>query len=138
MGVRMVAFASARDVGGGSGHQRAIDAVLASVCAEDRPVRPSLFKPPPPRPAPSRDLLDHSIAEELAAVTRRLEQLGAVLAADPILLQRHAAQLQSIDLIQQLLGHLAHVISTEQREIAINGISLIELKARLKRTPLVR
>jgi hypothetical protein len=97
-----------------------------------------LFKPAPPRPAPSRDILDHRIAEELEAIGRRLELLGGTLANDPILLHRHAAQLQTIDLVQQMLGHLAQVVATDEKEKAIALITLSELKARLQRRPLAR
>jgi hypothetical protein len=64
-------------------HQRAVDAVQAAIRAEGGPVRPPLFKPAPPRPAPSSDPLDHRIAEELEAIGRRLELLGARLPAIP-------------------------------------------------------
>ena len=119
-------------------HQRAVDAIQAQIRAESRPRRPPLFKPAPPRPAPSSDVLDHRIAEELAAIGRRLELLGGSLAGDPVVLHRHAAQLQSIDLVQQMLGHLAQVIATQERERAVDLITLSELKARLQRRPLLR
>src|SRR4051812_48058080 len=83
-------------------HQREVDAIQAAIRAERAEggvTRPPLFKPAPPRPAPSGDVLDHRVAEELEAIARRLELLGGALASDPILVQRHAAQLQSIDLI---------------------------------------
>ncbi len=134
----MLHLVSSDQSAGGSDHQREIDEMLAAVRAEGGAVRPSLFKPPAPRPAPSTDVLDLRIAEELAAVKRRLDHLGNILAGDPILLHRHAAQLQSIDLIQQVLGHLAQVIATEDRAAAVELISLTELKGRLKRTSLAR
>jgi hypothetical protein len=121
---------------GAPAHQRAVDAIQAAIRAEGTATRPPLFKPAPPRPAPSSDLLDHRIAEELEAIARRLELLGGTLANDPILLHRHAAQLQSIDLIKQTLGHLAQVVATEEREKAVALITLTELKARLDRKPL--
>jgi hypothetical protein len=95
-----------------------------------------LFKPAPPRPAPSKNLLDHRVAEELEAIARRLELLGGTLANDPILLHRHAAQLQSVDLIKQMLCHLAQVVATEENEKAVALITLSALKARLERRPL--
>jgi len=117
-------------------HQREVDAIQAAIRAEGRAVRPPLFKPAPPRPAPSGDLLDHRIAEELEAIARRLELLGGVLANEPILIQRHAGQLQSIDLIKQTLCHLAQVVATDEKEKAVALITLSELKARLERRPL--
>ena len=121
-----------------SAHQREVDAIQAAIRAEGRAARPPLFKPPPPRPAPSDDPLDHRIAEELETIGRRLEMLGGALAADAALLHRHAAQLQSIDLIKQMLGHLAQVVATGDKEQAVALITLSELKARLQRKPLVR
>jgi hypothetical protein len=117
-------------------HQRAVDEIQAAIRAEARAARPPLFKPAPPRPAPSRNPLDHRIAEELEAIARRLELLGGTLANDPILLHRHAAQLQSVDLIKQMLGHLAQVVATEEKAKAVALITLTELKARLERKPL--
>jgi hypothetical protein len=119
-------------------HQREVDAIQAQIRAGGVTARPPLFKPAPPRPAPSRDILDHRIAEELEAIGRRLELLGGTLANDPILLHRHAAQLQTIDLVQQMLGHLAQVVATDEKEKAIALITLSELKARLQRRPLAR
>jgi hypothetical protein len=117
-------------------HQRAVDAIQAGIRAEGAAVRPPLFKPAPPRPAPSGDLLDHRIAEELETIARRLDRLGGALASDPLLIHRHAAQLQSIDLIRQMLCHLSQVVATEEKEKAVALITLSELKARLQRRPL--
>jgi hypothetical protein len=117
-------------------HQREVDAIQAAIRAEGRIARPPLFKPAPARPTPSRDVLDHRIAEELEAIARRLEMLGGVLASEPILIQRHAGQLQSIDLIKQTLCHLSQVVATQEREKAVALITLSELKSRLERRPL--
>jgi hypothetical protein len=122
-------------------HQRAVDEMQAAIRAERAEggvTRPPLFKPAPPRPKPSKNLLDHRVAEELEAIARRLELLGGVLANDPILLHRHAAQLQSVDLIKQMLCHLSQVVATEEqeKEKAVALITLSGLKARLQRRPL--
>jgi hypothetical protein len=117
-------------------HQRAVDAMQATIRAEGQVVRPPLFKPAPPPPLPSQNLLDHRIAEELEAIARRLELLGGTLASDPILLHRHAAQLQSIDLIEQMLCHLSEVVAAEDKAQAVASITLSGLKARLQRKPL--
>ena len=119
-------------------HQREVDAIQAAIRAEGRVARPPLFKPAPPRPAPSPDPLDHRIAEELEAIGRRLELLGGALAADPILLHRHATQLQSIDLVKQMLSHLSQVVASEDKAQAVDLVTLSELKARLQRRPLAR
>lgn len=119
-------------------HQREVDAIQAEIRAEGMVTRPPLFKPAPPRPGPSKTPLDHHIAEELDAISRRLALLGGALANDPILLHRHAAQIQSIDLIEQLLRHLSDVVGTEDKEQAVALITLSELKSRLQRRPLAR
>jgi hypothetical protein len=117
-------------------HQKAVDAAQAEIRADLAAGRRSLFKPPPPGPGRSDDLLDERIAEELALVVRHLEQLGDILVNDPVLIHRHALQLQSIDLMQQVLGHLGRVVTARDRAMAVDRITLVELKARLKRTAL--
>ena len=117
-------------------HQQAVDAALAEVRADLKAGRRSLFKPPPASPGRSGSVLDQRVAEELEMVIRQLEQLGDILATDPILLHRHAAQLQSIDLMQQVLGHLGRVIDAGDRTMAVDRITLTELQARLKRKAL--
>ena len=117
-------------------HQQAVDAAQAAIRADLEAGRRSLFKPPPPNPGRSHDLLDQRIAEELELVVRKLEQLGDVLIGDPILLHRHPQQLQSIDLMQQVLGHLGRVVAARDRSMAVDRITLVELKARLKRKAL--
>ena len=117
-------------------HQQAVDAAQAAIRADLKAGRRSLFKPPPADPGRSDDLLDQRVAEELELVIRHLEQLGDVLVADPILLRRHALQLQSLDLVQQVLGHLGRVAAARDREMAVDRITLVELKARLTRRAL--
>jgi len=58
---------------------------LAGWCEADYP----LVEVPPVEP----NDLDHRIAEELDHVVRKLEHLGGVLAANPMLLNRHPAEL---------------------------------------------
>lgn len=117
-------------------HQQAVDAAQARIRADIEAGRRSLFKPPPPGPGRSGSVLDQRIEEELDVVIRHLEQLGEILAADPILLHRHALQLQSIDLMQQVLGHLGRVVGAGDKAMAVERITLSELKARLKRRAL--
>lgn len=117
-------------------HQRQVDALLAQVRAEPPAKRPRLFKPAPPRPDPSTDPLDLRIAEELECIRRHLDLLGGALVTEPILLHRHASQLQSIDRINQLLGHLARVVGSKQKDMAVDQVTLQDLRGRLKRKPL--
>jgi hypothetical protein len=117
-------------------HQQAVDAAQAAIRADLEAGRRTLFKPPPPSPGRSDDLLDQRIVEELDLVVRKLEQLGEVLVGDPILLHRHAQQLQSLDLVQQVLGHLGRVVASRDRAMAVERVTLVELKSRLKRSAL--
>jgi len=114
-------------------HQQRVDGMVAAARSQTRSARPSLFKPAPPTPQPSKRLLDHRIAEELDYLARQLELLGGVLANDPILLVRHTGPLQSIDLMKQSLGQLARVVAAEDKEQVADRISLTELKGRLQR-----
>ena len=117
-------------------HQPAVDALQARIRTDLKAGKRSLFKPPPPGPGQSHSVLEARVAEELELVIRQLEQLGDILAADPILLRRHAPQLQSIDLMQQVLGHLGRVVGARDKTMAVDRISLTELQGRLKRRAL--
>jgi hypothetical protein len=120
-----------------SDHQRRIDEIQAAIRAETAPAPTrSLFKPAPRRSPPSTDPLDHHLSEELECIRRHLEQLGGVLAGNPLLVQRHATQLQSIDLINQVLGHISGIIASEDRALAVEQVTLRELRSRLQRKPL--
>jgi hypothetical protein len=119
-----------------SEHQQQIDAIQAVIRSEEGVARPSLFKPAPPRPAPSTNLIDHRVAEELEYIVRKLEQLGGILANDPILLRRHAYELQSIDMMKQILRNLAQIVAAQDKALAAEQVSLTELKSRLQRKAL--
>ncbi len=73
------------------------------------------------------------LSEELIYIQRRLENLGNVLSCDPILVVRHARQLQDIDIVMQNLEHLAHVAKAENKIGAIREIGREDLKHRLLR-----
>lgn len=118
-------------------HQRHVDELVAQIRAEDQQPRPSLFKPAPPAPRRSSSTIDLRIAEELDYVRRHLEMLGATLAGDPILLHRHGTSLQAVDLMNQLLGHIARVIESEDKGAAAQQVSHGDLRARLLRKSLV-
>jgi hypothetical protein len=117
-------------------HQRRVDAAQEAIRSETAASRSSLFRPPPARLQPSGNALDQRIAEELEFVARQLERLGGILAEDSILVLRHAAPLQSIDLMKQTLGHLGRVVAAEDKGAAADLVSLPTLKARLQRKPL--
>jgi hypothetical protein len=90
-----------------------------------------------PRLARSSSTIELRIAEEVDCVRRHLEMLGATLAADPILLHRHGTSLQSVDLMNQLLGHLARVIECDDKVAAAQQVSHGDLRSRLLRKSLV-
>lgn len=121
----------------GPAQQRLVDQIKAEVQATaEVPGRPPLFKPAPPKLAASSDPLEHRIVEELECIRRHLDLLGSALANDLVLVRRYTTQLQSLDLVNQLLGHLGAVIGAEDKALAVEQVSLHELKARLKRRPL--
>jgi hypothetical protein len=117
-------------------HQSQVDEIQAQIRADILAGRRSLFKPAPPAPRHSEDVLEERIGEELELVIRQLAQVGDMLADDPILVSRHAMQLQSIDLMQQVLGHLGRVVAAANKAEAVDNITLTELKSRLKRQAL--
>jgi len=122
----------------GPAHQFEVDSIQARLRADLAAGRRSLFKPAPAKADPGRsdDPLDRRVAEELDLVARELEQLGGILAGDPILLHRHGAQLQSIDRIKQVLGHIGRIVAARDKAVALDQVTLQELRGRLKRQPL--
>jgi len=117
-------------------HQQTVDQIQAQIRADLAAGRRSLFRAPPPKPERSSHVLDGRIEEELQLVVRQLGQLGDVLADDPILLLHHTPQLQSIDLMQQVLGHLARIVASADKAAAVDRVTLSELKVRLQRQAL--
>lgn len=116
--------------------QSRVDAMVAAARAQNTPVvkRP-LFREAPHAPlAPSPDLLDRRLEEELAYVRRLLEAMGDALCEDPILLSRHGEKLQTIDLLAQFLGHIASVVGAADRDDAVSRIGMMELRNRLERS----
>lgn len=100
-------------------HQQDVDLAQAKIRADLASGRRSLFKPAPPQPARSQDVLEERVAEEIELIVRQLGQVGDVLSDDPILLQRHSAQLQLIDIMQQKMRHLASVIASSEKAMAV-------------------
>ena len=117
--------------------QARVDAIVAAAraktAAAEAPKR-NLYRSPEMLPlVPSDNLVDHRIQEELASTRRMVEALGDELSSDPILLMRYQQSLQSIDLMAQILGHLACVVGSADRAEAIDRIGMASLKARLTR-----
>jgi hypothetical protein len=124
--------------------QERCDRVLAAYRSELRaaelvvatPQRRSIRRDPPPVPAaltPTSDPLLLRVAEEIEYARRMLDSMGDALSNDPAVVGRHAVQLQSFDIIGQMLGHLATIVQSSDPAGAVERIGMAELKARLKR-----
>jgi hypothetical protein len=100
--------------------------------AERRPLR---REPPPLPPAlvPTDDRLRLRLAEELEYARRMLDVMGDELSHDTGVLMRHMVAMQSIDIVGQMLGHIAAVVRSSDPDGAVARIGMCELKARLTR-----
>ena len=115
--------------------QSQVDAVQAGFRA-DGGARKSIRRDPPPRPPdipPTDDPLAHRLADELDYARRLIEQMGDSLSLDPTVIARHVVTLQSIDVVGQMLGHLASVVRSSDRAAMVDRIGMSDLKARLQR-----
>ena len=115
--------------------QARCDSIQAEFRAE-APDRRSIRRDPPPTPAaliPTDDPLQLRLAEELEYARRMLEVMGETLSADGLLVARHLTTLQSVDIVGQMLGHIANVIRSSDPPGAVGRIGMSDLKARLTR-----
>lgn len=78
--------------------------------------------------------LDHQLAEQLEHARSLLEAMGDDLVADDEVLMRHAKAIQAVDIVGQMLGHIANVVRAEDRNAAVQDIGMAQLKSRLDRT----
>lgn len=104
------------------------------------PTRRSIRRdPPPPDPAtiPCEDQLRLRLAEELEYARRLLDVMGNTLASDPVVVSRHCSALQTVDIVGQMLGHVADVTRSSLPERAVERIGMAELKSRLQRRSLL-
>ena len=62
-----------------------------------------------------------------------LAAMGDELTADIGVVMRHGVALQSVDIVGQILGHIANVTRSSAPERAVDKIGMCELKARLTR-----
>jgi hypothetical protein len=100
------------------------------------PERRSIRRDPPPLPAAlvdTDDVLKLRLADELDYARRMLEQMGDTLSADPIVIGRHMVSLQAVDIIGQMLGHIAAVTRSSDPARAVDRIGMSDLKGRLMR-----
>lgn len=96
-----------------------------SVRRDPAPLAPALV--------PTDDELKLRLSEELDYARRLLDQMGDSLANDSKVLMRHGVSLQSVDIVGQIIGHIANVIRANDQGAAVDGIGMAELKARLQR-----
>ena len=111
------------------------DVIQAEFRAEG-PARRSIRRVPPPRPAaliPTEDELRLRLAEELEYARRMLEAMGETLSSDGLLIARHLTALQSVDIVGQLIGHVADVVRSSDPPGAVERVGMSDLKARLTR-----
>ena len=119
-----------------SAEQARCDAIQAEFRAESYT---SIRRDPPPlSPAlvPSEDVLKLRLAEELEYARRMLDAMGDDLCSDPGVVMRHETSLQSIDIVGQILGHIANVVRSSEPAGAVERIGMCDLKARLTRKSL--
>jgi hypothetical protein len=117
-------------------NQARCDSIQAEFRAET-PARRSIRRDPPPIPPAliqTDDPLPLRLAEELEYARRMLEAMGETLSADGLLVARHLTALQSVDIVAQMIGHIADVVRSSDPAGAVERIGMNNLKARLTRT----
>jgi hypothetical protein len=98
--------------------------------------RPSIRREAPPLPAalqPCEDVIKLRLAEELEYARRMLDTMGDELSGDLGVVMRHGMALQTVDIVGQMLGHIANVVRSSDPEGAVDRIGMCDLKARLTR-----
>ena len=98
--------------------------------------RPSIRREPPPLPRATvltDDQLRLRLAEELEYARRMLTAMGDELSSDALVISRHPAEFQTVDIVCQMLGHIAAVIRSSDPPSAVDAIGMKALKARLLR-----
>jgi hypothetical protein len=59
--------------------------------------------------------------------------MGDELSGDQRVIMSHMTALQSVDIVGQIIGHVADVVRSSDPNAAVDRIGMAELKARLKR-----
>jgi hypothetical protein len=75
--------------------------------------------------------LDDLLAAELDHARDLLVMMGDELAMSPEIVAEHGLALQAVDIVGQMLGHIANVVRAENRNEAIERIGMCDLKAKL-------
>ena len=117
--------------------QQICDAIQAEFRAEQAGERQSVRRadapPLDPSQVPTSDELKLRLAEELDYARRMLDAMGDELSADLGVVMRHGVALQTVDIVGQMLGHIANVTRAAAPALAVEKIGMCELKARLTR-----
>ena len=75
--------------------------------------------------------LDLLLAAELDHARDMLMMMGDELAMSQEIVAEHGTALQAVDIVGQMLGHIANVVRAEDRAAAVDLIGMCELKAKL-------
>jgi hypothetical protein len=75
--------------------------------------------------------LDRTLAEQLDHARDMLMEMGDELAMNQDVVAEHGVALQAVDIVGQMLGHIANVVRAEDRAAAVDRIGMCELKATL-------
>ena len=75
--------------------------------------------------------LDQLLAAELDHARDMLVMMGDELAMSPEIVAEFGTALQAVDIVGQMIGHIANVVRAEDRGHAIERIGMCELKAKL-------
>ena len=103
--------------------------IRANFAVEPKP-RPSIRRDPPPL-AKALTPTDDPLRLEYAR--RMLTSMGDELASDVVFVGRHLPELQTVDIVGQMLGHIAAVVRSSDPPSAVERIGMGALKARLMR-----
>jgi hypothetical protein len=117
---------------GGIRDQRQVDAVQRAVRAG---LSTSAYEAEPATSAWEGEL-NARIADEIKYVARLIESLGDQLSGDPLILHKHAGSLQNIDRANQILSHLADLVTAVDPAARVAEIGMTDLRARLTRRSL--
>ncbi|MFL6734534.1 MAG: hypothetical protein ACJ8EY_07550 [Sphingomicrobium sp.] len=116
--------------------QQRCDSIVSEARQQPRRSIRRQLPPTPPPPPPTEDLLLLRLAEELEYARRMLDTMGDQLSSDTAVVMRHSVTLQSVDIIGQMLGHIANVVRSSEPKETVDRIGMCELKARLTRRAL--
>ena len=75
--------------------------------------------------------LERRLADELEHARHMLVEMGDELAMNEDVVAEHGVALQAVDIVGQMLGHIANVVRADDRDAAVDRIGMCELKARL-------